>query len=211
MAYAGKNAFVTISSTAVTLTAVATTSADGLVYQIASSSAQGEPFDPTAAITVAATSATLSSTAYTLNRLNGSVIFATTAARTITVSGSYLPTSAVSGAHGYAYTIAASNQDVTTFQASYISRIQGLKDVSGSLEDFHSTPAMAQILTSSSQPIAITFHASSTASFDARAWGYLSGDDISASVDGVVDGSVSFEGTADADSRVVTFTTRGSG
>lgn len=210
MAYAGKNALVTLSATGVALTAAATTSADGKVYQVASSSYQGEPFAPLSPFSVATSSGgAVSSTAYTVHRLNGSVVFPTSSANAYTFTGTVLPTASVAAAHGYSYSISADNQDATVFGNAWRSRIQAQKDMSGSVQDFHSAPAFAQILVSSSQPVAITFHASSTASFDTRCWGYLSGDDISGAADGIVDGSVSFEGTADIDGHMVTFTTRG--
>lgn len=210
MPIAGKSTLVFLSATGVALTAAATTSADGKTFQVAATSQQGEPFDPLAAFSVATSSGgAVSSTAYTLYRLNGSVVFPTSSANAYTFTGTYLPTAQVANAHAFDYDISAANQDVTVLGSQWRSRIQTLLDVSGSLQDYHSTPEFARLVASSSQPVALTFYQASTASFDARCYGIINGDDISAAVDGVVDGSVGFEGTADLEGRVVTFTTRG--
>lgn len=210
MAYAGHKAYVTLSGTGVALSTAAMVAADGKTFQVSASSAQGEPFDPTASITVKSTSATLTSTQYTAYRLNGTIILNTSSTGSYTISTTYLPTSTVGNAHAFSYTVAASNLDVTTFDSVYRSRIQSVLDVSGSLDEFWSTGnARLNLAASSSQPVALSFYEQSTSSFGTRCWAYLSGDDISAAVDAVVDQSVGFEGTDDADKRVVTFTTRG--
>lgn len=211
MAFPGKNCLVTISGTAASLSTATWVSADNLVYQAASTSEQGQPLEHDGGYTVSTTSGALSSTAYTLNRLNGSVIFATTAARNLTVVGNYLPTSAVASAHGFAFNLAAANADVTPFQNEWMKRIQTIKDLTGSLEDFHNDVSLGNRLASTEDPVALTIHVDSTSSYWSRFYAWLSGDDISAAVDGVVEGSVGFEGTADLDGRLVSFSTRGSG
>lgn len=211
MAYAGKSAFVTLSGTGVTLTTAALVSADGLTFQMSASSQQGEPFAPTATITVFTSSAgTVGSSEYTLYRLNGSVVFSSSHAGSYNLTGTYLPTSTISNAHTFSYTISATNEDVTTFSATYRSRIQTVKDISGSIDVFWSSGnAEALLVASSSQPVALSFFDQSTSAFGVRAWAFVNQDDIAAAVDGVVDQSVGFEGTADVNQRTITTTTRG--
>ena len=114
MALAGKNSLVFLSDTGLTLTNAATTSADGKTFQVAATSAQGEPFDALASVTVATSSGgTVSSTAYTLYRPNGSVVFPTSSTNAYTISGTYLPTSQVANAHGFSYSITGENTQTT--------------------------------------------------------------------------------------------------
>lgn len=210
MAYAGKNSLVFISATGLALTAAATTSVDGLIFQVAATSQQGEPFDPLASLTVGTSSGgTVSSTAYTLHRLNGSVVFPTSSTNAYTITGTYLPTAQMANAHGFSYDVSAATEDVTVLGSAWRSRLQTIKDVSGSFDEYQDNMNRATQLTSSSQPVALTFFIASTASFDARVFGFLNAEDIKSSVDGVVDGSVSFEGSADVNGRVITFSTRG--
>lgn len=210
MAYAGKNSLVFLSGSGLTLTSVATTAADGKTFQVAATSAQGEPFDPLAAISVATSSGgAVSSTAYTLYRLNGTVVFPTSSTNAYTISGTYLPTAQVANAHGFSYDVSAATAETTVLGSAWKSRIQTVKDVSGSIDEYQDNANRATAVTSSSQPVAITFFIASTASFDARAFGFLSAHDLQSAVDGVVDGSVGFEGSADLNGRVITFSTRG--
>lgn len=210
MAYAGRKAYITLSGTGVALSTAALTSANGLTFQVSASSAQGEPFDATASVTVKSTSATLSSTAYSVHRLNGSIVLNTSSTGSYTISTTYLPTSTITNAHAFQYTIAATNVDVTTLDSVYRSRIQSVKDVTGSLDEFWASGnARAQLVASTSQPVAVSFFDQSTSSFGVRCWAIVNQDDVQAAVDGVVDQSIGFEGTADADGRVISLSTRG--
>ena len=212
MARAGKNSLVFVSATGKTLTAVATTAADGLTFQVAATSAQGEPFDPLASLTVATSSGgTVSSTGYTLYRPNGSVVFPTSSTNAYTITGTYLPTAQIAAAHGFFYKITADVADVSVLGAAWRSKLQTKLDVSGSVDDYHTDLTLGNLVTSSSQPICLTFYQASTASFDARAYGFLDADAIKSAVDGVVDGTVSFSGSADANGRAISFSTRGAG
>lgn len=210
-AYPGKNCLVTFSGTAASFSTGTWTSADDLVYQAAPSSEQGQPLKYNGTYVVSTTSGTLPSTAYSLNRLNGSVIFATTASRNLTVVGSYLPVDTVSEAHAFTVNLSAANNDVTRFQDDWVRRIQGLKDLTGTIEDFHSNISGLNRMASTEDPLAVSIHIASTASYDMRFYAFFSADDISSSVDGVVEGSFGFEGTADLENRLVSFSTRGSG
>jgi hypothetical protein len=210
MPLAGKNSLVFLSATGITFATAATTAADGKTYQVAATSFQGEPFDPLASVTVQTSSGgTVSTTGYTLYRPNGTVVFPTSSTNAYTISGTYLPTAVIANAHGFTYQVTADVADVTVLGSAWRSKIQTLLDVSGSVDDFHLSSTYATLVASSSQPVAMTFFQASTVSFDARVYGYLTADSLKSSVDGIVDGSVSFEGSADLNGRTVTFTTRG--
>lgn len=216
MAFAGKDALVKIAGAASSFTTAATTSADDRVYQLSSTTYQGLPFAPDVAITVQTSSGgAYSSTSYTLNRLNGSVIFATSASRgACTVTGSYLPMSDAARAREYNISITGSNADATVFGKDWMVREQAQLDVTGSIGAFfssqHSTQ-LGEVLTSTArQPTAIDIYHTSTAVFAMRLWALLANDGLDASVDGMIENGVEFEGAFDADDRIITFSTASS-
>lgn len=209
MARAGNKALVFLSGTGETMTAEATTGADGKTFQIAATSWQGHPWDANGSITVATSSGTVSSTGYTLYRLNGTVVAPTSSTKAYTVSATVLPMAQVSNGHGFTYSITRDNLDATVLGSSWRTRIVGPKNMTAEVQDFHDTLAIGNVLASTENPVSLAFHVSSSQAFDTRMWALLSADSVAAAVDGVVDGAVSFEGAADADGRMVTFTTRG--
>jgi hypothetical protein len=197
---AGKNAKILCTGSALTLTAQATTSSDNKTYQINDTAKR--ILDLTATITVKdGGSDTVES--YSLNRLNGSATFATTATRTITIEGTYLPTTEMGYAYDYSYSIEADNVDITDFGSSFIERKQALLDFSCSLSNWYINDAYKGLLTAG-VPIVLEFYTDDSSTFDLKAWVLPASNEVSDSVDGVIEESLEFEGTTDADNRSIT-------
>jgi hypothetical protein len=207
MALIGRKCIVKISGTSAALTNEATT-ADGTrtTYQITNTAKRA--LDPTASQTVQTspdgTTWTTISTGFTLNRLEGKVVFGSAQAAGTQVrisSGSYLPLSIAGEANDFKYTIEADNQDVTTFNTDYIKRKQGQKDASASLSGFYVDRTFYDKLTAGALCVLEFWRDNSN--IDMKMWGIIPKDEISASPDGMVEESVDFEGSADIDGRVV--------
>lgn len=205
---AGKNALVKVSGTAVAFSSQATTSADGKTYQLSSTSLQGVPWHPTTTLTVNATSGAAGDT-YSVYRLNGTVVFNTSATRTITISGDYLPMSNAAEAHEYNLSLSADLLDDSAFQDTYRSRVMGIKDVSGSFTAHYVDQTYIDVLTSSSEVVVMEFHDSTSGTYFARAWGRLSGWENAATIGELLEETVNFEGAADTNGNLVSFSTAG--
>jgi hypothetical protein len=147
---------------------------------------------------------TEASTGYTLNRLSGYVTYGSGAVRTIYISGSYLPLTEAAESNEFSMSIEADNQDNTKFGANYITREQALKDISGSLSGFYYDATYKNMLVSG-DPVVVEFYSNRSSTFDMKAWLVLASDEISASVDGLVEESIEFEGATDSDGRCITF------
>lgn len=205
---AGKKALVKVSGTAVAFSSEATTSADGKTYQISSTTIQGVPWHPTTTLTVNATSGAAGD-AYSVYRLNGTVVFNTSATRTITISGDYLPVSNAAEAHEFDVSLAADNLDDSAFQDTYRSRVRGIKDVTGSFTAHYVDQTYIDVLTSSSEVVVFEMHDSTSGTFALRSWARLSGYENAASIDELLQETVNFEGAADVNGNLVSFSTSG--
>jgi hypothetical protein len=141
---------------------------------------------------------------YELNRLNGEVTFATADAgrAAVTITGSFLPMADAGEAREYSYSIEASNEDATVFGDRWRRRQQAGKDASGSLSRFHVDDAFTNVLYDGT-PIVIEFSLDVNLEPDLRMWAILSSEEISGSVDGLVEGSIDFEATSDIDNKAI--------
>jgi hypothetical protein len=201
-AIAGKRAKVLLTGTGIAMTGEATTTSDNKNYQITNTVKRILSQNGTV---VVKNSGTVVSSGYTLNRLNGTVTFATATTRTITVDATYLPTVEAINAFDCSYSIDADNQDVTVFSKDYIVREQGLIDFSGSLTQYSIDSTYQNILTAGN-PVVLEISSNRSSSYDIRAWVILSSVEESGSVDGIMEEALEFEGTVDADRRSITLT-----
>lgn len=78
-------------------------------------------------------------TAYTLNRLNGKVTYASAVARVIRISGNYIPMSVAAYANDASHQRACDLLDVTPFTTTHRRRIAGLKSASGAITNLDVT------------------------------------------------------------------------
>lgn len=140
MAKAGKRAQIKISGEPVVFTDEATTTSDNTTYRITNQTKT--PWCRVCTITVE-DGGVPTAESFTLNRLTGEVTFTSSAVRTITVTGSYLPTTTVAEANEFSYSIEGNNEDVTFFTKDYMLRKQALKDFTGSFSQWSATDRTA--------------------------------------------------------------------
>lgn len=201
MALAGKNALVKATGAAVSFTAEATNTSDNLNYQITDSTK--EVWCAFCTITVL-DGGVPTVEAFTLNRLTGTVTFGAAVARVITVTGQFLPLATVAQAFDFTYSIEADNADTTEFTNQYIQRTQTLKDFSASLTRFENIDKVFFDRLTAGDSMVLEFFEDFTGTADLRARVLIASEEGSGAVDGVVEGSLDFEGSGDDDGRVVT-------
>jgi hypothetical protein len=204
---AGKRALIKVSGAATAFTAEATTmSGVNTVYQI--TDATKRILDRTATITVK-DGGVPTVEAYTLDRLRGKVTFGSAVARVITIDGSYLPMSTAAKCRAFGFTISAANLDDSDFESvqasgGFISRRQGLLDVSGTLGRRWTTDTYFSDALTAGVPVVIEFFLDYTSTTPHLCvWALLDKDGAQAAVDGLVEEDVEFQGTTDADGRAV--------
>lgn len=188
MELAGRLAVVKASGTAVAMTAEATTATGNISYQI--TDATKRVIDRTEAVVVK-DGGVVTAEAYTLNRLSGTVTFATATARTITIDGKYLPMAEVASAHEYSFNKAVDVLEVTPFAATHKKRIAGQKFASGTLSQWDINEYFYDALTAD-EPIVLEFRGTATGEPE-RLWAYLESSEMSAAI-------------SDPQNEIVTFT-----
>lgn len=193
----GRKALVKVTGVATTLTnEPAANTGDNKTYQI--TDATKRILDRTAAITVKV-SAVATGESYTLNRLTGTVTFATVNAGRgpVTLSGQYLPTSTVAECKGYSYELLGINGDDTVLGDDWITRVQLRKDVKGSLDrlwidKFFSDALLAETV------VVLQFWSDAT-TLDMTCWAMLTQAQLETNESDFVKAPVSFEGATDAE------------
>lgn len=202
MAIIGRKALVKVSGTSTAMTAEATTNTgDNKTYQITATAKR--VIDPTATITVKVGGITTAES-YTLNRLVGKITFALVDAgrAAVTVDGNYLPMSNAAQAKEYSWTLEAENAEDTEFQDVWKTRVQALLNFSGSLGKWYVDGYFIDALRNDDIKM-LEIYADNSVNPDVRAWVRLTSAVGSASVDGLVEKSIDFEGVFDNDRRVV--------
>lgn len=131
---AGYQTVVQISGDSTAFTKqTATAQAGNLIYLM--DTAANRVFDPDGVFLVY-DSNVLTVEPYTIDYIQGAVVFTTNASRTITVSGARLTMSAVATASSLSVSETCDLADVTPFTATHKKRIAGLKSASGTLTEF---------------------------------------------------------------------------
>jgi hypothetical protein len=210
---AGRRALVKVTGNPVAFADEATTKlVANTVYQI--TNAVKRIWDPTVAIVVKKDAVIQSATLYTLNRLTGKITFLADigGAPVVTVSGSYLPVAVAAGARAYSYEILASVVDDTDFDSAntnsgFPTKLQSILDFHGTIGQKWRTEGQyfrdALLLITPNNPVVIQLFADRNQPAELQAWGLLDKVGVQAVVTGGVDVDVDFQGTPDADGRVV--------
>ena len=141
---------------------------------------------------------------YELNRLSGYFTYGSATSRTILVSGSYLPLTTIGEAYEFTLACSASNEDCTVFSDTFVERLQTIKDVTLSVSKYY-VDSEFQLKLIDGSPIMVEIFIDSSSDFYAKVWCLPSSDEVSSSVDGIVEESLELEGTLDADSRAITY------
>jgi len=130
-------------------------------------------------------------TAYTLNRLNGKVTYATAVSRVIKISGDYLPMTVAAYANQMSKSEVADMLDVTAFGNTHKKRFAGLKSASGSLTQFHTSDTTFAAALTAGVPVVIEDRTAAAAEPN-RYWALLESAEVAAAVEGVITESVSW-------------------
>lgn len=135
---AGKLRAIKISGTKAALTAEATTTSDNQTYQITDADKRVLDYSETVVVNDDGVPTVES---YALNKLNGTVTFATVDAGrgTITIDGYYLPMTTVAYAYEDSFNIACDILDAAKYGDTYKDRVAGLKGAEGSLSQWDIT------------------------------------------------------------------------
>ncbi len=198
-----RKARIKVSGAPVAVLAAATTAAGNIVYTI--SNADRRVIDRTAALVVKNGGVAIAdTTTYTVNRLAGTITFATAVVRTITLDYSYLPLSTAAECRSFGFTVTAMNGDETTLEHDDTVRSQLQRDCAGSVGRWHINSLFRDAL-SAETPVVIEISVAAGVTPIARAWAVFPKIDLSGARDGYVEESVEFEGAADADGRSFTF------
>jgi len=199
---AGKKALVKIPGVAVSFTAEAfTDSGDHQTYQITATAKR--VWDQNAAITIKVGGVTTGES-YTINRLLGTVKFATVNAGrgAVTADGSYLPMSTVAEAKEYSYTITAANAIDCSFGDDWATRVRTTLDVSATLNRWWVDVFFRDALIAATV-LVLQFYSDSSGSADLLAWVLPKGENWSSQRAGLSEESLQFDGVLDADNRAI--------
>lgn len=211
MAIAGHRARVMVSGAPVAFADEATTADPELTRFRVTDAAKGV-FAPAAPVTVTRSAngtdpfAPVPAGEFRLDRLSGAVVFAAPQApgTEVRVSGQHLALSEAAEAKEYSYTLTGNNADVSSFsEDGYTRRQQAQKDVSGSLSLWTTADRYFENALTAGEPVVLEFYSDRGAGPDLRAWALLNQDEMQAAVDGLLETSVEWEGSADADGRAV--------
>lgn len=202
-AVAAYNTTVKVSGTSTAFTNAACTGA-GTSWQISDTSKQ--VFDPAVTPTWSDNGTPISSgDIASVDYLTGSVVFTASKTGPITVSGSYLPLLTVSLAYSATVAPSADSLDVSVFGSQWRQKIQGLKTLALTLENYHlpsddldpgaGTRKFQDLFDNGTVVLIEVDPGGLGAGNRVRAYGVLMTEDASAAIDGIVTNSVQFEST----------------
>lgn len=127
---------------------------------------------------------TEASTAYSLNRLNGTVTYADALSRVIKISGDYLPMTIAAYANQMTRNDVCELLDKTVFGDTHRKRTAGLKAASGALTNFYSADEVFTAALLAGEPIVLEDRPTSTDEPN-RTWALLESNEVAAAVDGL--------------------------
>jgi hypothetical protein len=197
----GHHAVVYASGTAATLTNEATTVVTAnTVFQI--TTAARRVIDPSYAVTTNGTGAV------TVNRLTGTLTFATTQTPPITISGKYLPISPVLYCKEFSMDSKPKLVEITPLNQNYQGMTRGLSDVSGTISNFYdplevaglSIPVYFNTEMLADATIAIKLYVHATLSL--IAWAVIDKEELKAAIDGVLEQTIDWSGAKDLEGNV---------
>lgn len=198
---AGRRALVKITGTPVVFTnEAAADSGDHQTYQITNTAKR--VWDRATALVVKV-GGSVTGESYTFNRLNGKVTFATVNAgrAAVTLTGAYLPLASAVGAYNFSYTLTKQAIEDTDFDAAvlgYKTYQPGMLDVEGTIGRRLTIDTAFRDALLADVPVVIQFFSDrSNAAADLTVWAYLDKDSVTAAMDGLQEGSITFKGTGD--------------
>lgn len=201
MAYAGKKAQLKVTGDPLGFTDESFSTTDDLIYTIDDESK--EIWGAFSTITVYDNGIEITDD-FTLNRLTGQIIFETADSREITADGEYLPLSIIGEAFAYGYTLSAENVETTRFGSEYTQREQALLDFESTLEKFHEIDSYFYEALVESHFLVVEYFYHEDEPYDLRARVLISEDEITGSVEEMIEDGITVEGTSDKENRVAT-------
>lgn len=198
-AVTGKSVRLKASGEAVSFTDEATTSSDNLVYLV--TDAAKRVWGAGATITVEDAGVLVAASNYTVNRLAGTITFGGAAARTITVTGEYLPMTTVAEAKDFSFTTTAQNEPDTVFGDTDVTRIQVGKDVTGSIGRWQSVDTTFEDMLADDAAGVLELSIDGGTSVVFRARVRASSTSTTGAPRTLLEEGASFEGVADVDGR----------
>ncbi|GAA0360954.1 hypothetical protein [Bacillus horti] len=143
---------------------------------------------------------------YELNRLEGKITFAEEQeGQLFRVSGEYVPLTNVAGAYEYTFTLESDNQTIPAFHSAQMNRVQGKKDVTGSIAKWFTTSDLFVDNFHKGKPVVLEFYTDESDIPAVKLWALLSTVEVTASQEAVVEESIEFEAVADKEGRVISF------
>ena len=185
---AGFECVVKISGAPVVMTGEATTATGNISYQITNTVKQVLDRDtpPTVLDGGVATGES-----YSVNYLTGTVTFGSASARTITITGKYLPMTVAASATRMSRADEVVALDITKFNNTHRQKLQGLKSASGTLAHLNMADTTFADAILAGDPVVIEDRTKSTDEPN-RTWALLSSEETAAAVDGVQNQTVSW-------------------
>lgn len=178
---AGKDVVVQISGASTAFTKQsATAQAGNLIYIM--DTAANRVFDPDGTFLVY-DSDVLTVEPYTIDYIQGAVVFTTNATRTITVSGARLTMSTVATASAVSVNETCDLADVTPFGSTHKKRIAGLLSASGTLTEFDVTDTVFNDAIIAADFLILDIYEVSTAQ-PKRYWAVFESSELQAAVEG---------------------------
>lgn len=190
---AGRSAAIKVSGTALTFTTEATTTTDNQNYQITSAIRRVWDRDTTP---VVYDDGLATAEEYTINKLNGTITFATVDALrgVITVSGKYLPMTSATYANQFSYRRGVEMMEVNKFQDTHKTKLSGTKFASGTLSQWDVISAYYKDALTAGDPVVIEF-TSLAGEEPLRCWALLDSVEMQAAIDDPQNEIVSFIST----------------
>ena len=188
MALQGFVAQIKVQSSGVAMTDEATSSSDNLSYQITNSSKR--ILDLNTAIVVEDDGIPTTEN-YTIDYLNGTITFAETDTRTITVTGAYMTPTTVATAMSYTASVTNEVQENTAFTSAFRTYQGGLTTGTASLERYHVSDDLFidEVLAGNYLIIELFVDDTNKASF----YGLINSDSINAEVSALITESIDIQ------------------
>jgi len=198
MATAGYSAILYRSGTSTSMTAEATTLVTGKTYRI--TNAAKRMLDPTVAVVVNDSGTPVDEAdILSIDYLHGIVVFVPgyPIGGAITIDANYLPLSQIADVYTTSISTAVTMLENTVYEDTSVSRLAGLKDISGSFSVYDEGATALSSLAANGTVLYLTLlHTGSASTEHLRARVLLESEDVSVAVDGLIESTYNFTGAS---------------
>ena len=176
-------------SSAVAMTAEATTGTGNISYQITNSAKRILDLNTDVVVNVAGSPVT---TGFTINYLTGTVTFETTATRTVTITGAYVVLTAIADGKSFSFTGTRETLDKTVFKDTFKGFEAGLLSGTAEIGRLYVNDVYFLDWLLDGTVKVIEFYVADSVT-PIRFYAILTGDNTEATVEGLVEESLSFQ------------------